>query len=140
MAYEMKTKWTDADVGAFIEAVPDAQMREDAEEIRSMMEKVSGEPAYMWGPSIVGFGTYHYKYASGHQGDAPRLGFAPRKKEIVLYLTCDAERHRAQIDRIGKLRTGKGCIYLKRLADLDREALEQFTADSLAANKAQWPD
>ena len=137
---ENKTKPTEADVGAFIEAVPDPQRREDGRKVRAMMERISGEPAKMWGPSIVGFGRYHYRYDSGHEGDMARTGFSPRAKELVLYLTDGFPRHQALMDRLGKYRTGKSCLYIKRLSDVDESVLEALIAESLDYMREKYPE
>jgi hypothetical protein len=136
---ELKTKPTEISVDAFLDAVPDSGRREDARKVRAMMERVSGEPARMWGPSIVGFGTYHYRYATGHEGDICRIGFSPRAKELVLYLSCDAPRHEALIERLGRHRTGKSCLYVKRLADVDESVLEALVAESLDHMRGKYP-
>src|SRR5688572_10491793 len=127
--YELKTKPTDVTVDNFLDAVPDPQRREDGRKVRAMMERISGEPAKMWGPSIVGFGRYHYRYDSGHEGDMARAGFSPRPKELVLYLTDGFPRHQALMDRLGKYRTGKSCLYIKRLSDVDESVLEALIAE-----------
>ena len=137
---ELKTKPTEVSVDDFFDAVPDPQRREDAKKVRAMMERVSGEPARMWGPSIVGFGTCHYKYDSGHEGDMPRLGFSPRARELVLYITCEFDRYRALMDRLGKYRTGKSCLYIKRLSDVDEAVLEQLAAVSLERLREKYPE
>lgn len=137
---ELKTKPTGAAVDAFLEAVPDAQRREDAKKVRAMMERLSGEPAQMWGPSIVGFGTYHYKYDSGHEGDWARIGFSPRAKELVLYLLGGFPRHQALMDRLGKYKTGKSCLYIKRLADVDLAVLEELIVEALAYMREKYPN
>ena len=95
-----------------------------------MMERLSGEPAQMWGPSIVGFGSYHYKYDSGHEGDMCRLGFSPRKAELVLYVLTDgAAEQEALLARLGKHKTGKCCLYIKKLRDVDEAVLEELTVE-----------
>ncbi|WP_129794108.1 DUF1801 domain-containing protein [Sphingosinicella sp. CPCC 101087] len=137
---ELKTKPSEISVDAFLDAVPDPVRREDARKVRAMMERVSGEPARMWGPAIVGFGTYHYRYASGHEGDMCRIGFSPRAKELVLYLSSDAPRHQALMDRLGRHRTGKSCLYIKRLADVDECVLEALVAESLDHMRGRYPE
>ena len=138
--YELKTKPTEVTVDHFLDAVPDPQRREDGRKVRAMMERISGEPAKMWGPSIVGFGCYHYKYDSGHEGDMARTGFSPRAKELVLYLTGGFPRHQALMDRLGKYRTGKSCLYIKRLADVDESVLEALIAESLDYMREKYPE
>ena len=111
MAYEAKTKVTDASVADFIAAVENPQRRADAETLCALFEEISGQPATMWGPSIIGFGRYHYRYASGHEGDAPRLGFSPRKAQTVLYVMSGAEGQADMIKRLGKVKSSVSCIY-----------------------------
>lgn len=136
---ENKTKQTEASVDDFLEAVPDAQRRDDAKKVRAMFERLSGFPAKMWGPSIVGFGTCHYRYESGREGDMPRLGFSPRAKELVLYLSDDYSRHQPLMDKLGKHRTGKSCLYIKRLTDVDDGVLEQLVRDVLDYLRVKYP-
>ena len=138
--YELKTKPTEVTVDDFLEAVPDPQRREDGRKVRAMMERLSGEPAKMWGPSIVGFGRYHYRYDSGHEGDMARTGFSPRAKELVLYLTDGFPRHQALMGRLGKYRTGKSCLYIKRLSDVDESVLEALIAESLDYMREKYPE
>jgi hypothetical protein len=137
---ENKTKQTEADVGAFLEAVKDPERREDSKAVCAMMERLSGYPPSMWGPSIVGFGSYHYRYESGREGDAPRVGFSPRAKELVLYLMGGFERHGALMEKLGKHRTGKGCLYIKDLAPIDRGVLEQLIAEALDYMRDKYPE
>lgn len=134
-----KTKETDVSVDDFIAAVADSSQRADAENIRAMMEKLSGEPAKMWGPSIVGFGSYHYRYESGREGDMCRIGFSPRKGQTVLYLIDGFEGHSELLARLGKHKTGKSCLYIKRLADVDPAVLKQLCHRSLAYMAEKYP-
>jgi hypothetical protein len=122
---EAKTKPTKSDVDAFIAAVENPVRRDDAMVIRDMMERVTGELATMWGPSIIGCGSYHYQYASGHQGDTCRVGFSPRAAKLVFYVG-DFPEYVALLDRLGKHKTGKGCLYINRLADVDLAVLEDI--------------
>ena len=128
---ENKTKATAASVDDFLDAVPDPQRRADGKVLRALMERLSGEPATLWGPTIVGFGTYHYVYESGREGDMPRLGFSPRASELVLYISGGFPRYGALMERLGKHRTGKSCLYIKRLSDVDMDVLETLCAESL---------
>jgi hypothetical protein len=137
---EIKTKPTAVAVDDFIEAVPHPQRREDARKVRAMMERLSGYPAAMWGPSIVGFGTYHYKYESGHEGDMARIGFSPRKAELVFYVLTDAEDQEARLARLGKHKTGKCCLYIKRLSDVDEAVLEELVVEALAYMREKYPE
>ena len=137
---EIKTKPTPVDVDAFIDGVADEGRREDARRIRAMMERLSGERARMWGPSIVGFGSYHYRYDSGHEGDMCRIGFSPRAKELVLYLLCGADRQSSLLERLGRHRTGKSCLYIKRLSDVNEKVLEELIVDCLEHMRKAYPD
>ena len=115
---------TMSDVEAFLAAIPNDARRADARELCALMEEATGEPPAMWGSSIVGFGRYHYRYESGHEGDAALASFAPRKAATVIYLAADFEHRFADLfARLGPAKTGKGCLYLKRLSDVDRDAL-----------------
>ena len=135
-----KTKATAASVDDFLDAVADPRRRDDAKALRALMERVSGVPAAMWGPSIVGFGRYHYRYDSGHQGDMARIGFSPRARELVLYLDDGGYgRHQGLMDRLGKYRTGKSCLYIKSLDDVDRAVLEQLIVEGLAHMDEKYP-
>ena len=137
---ELKTRPTGVAVDTFLEGVADPGRREDAKQVRAMMERLSGEPATMWGPSIVGFGTYHYKYDSGHEGDMARIGFSPRARELVLYLDDTGyQRHQALMDRLGKYKTGKSCLYIKRLSDVDEAVLEALIVEALAYMREKYP-
>jgi hypothetical protein len=129
---EIKTKPTDASVDAFLEAVAHPVRRADGQAVRAMMARVTGEPAVLWGPSIVGFGRAHYRYASGHEGDACRVGFSPRSAKLVLYVGGFPE-YEALLARLGKHKTSKACLYLTRLADVDPVVLEEITRRSYEA-------
>lgn len=122
---EAKTKPTGVSVDAFLDAVEHSVKRADGHEVRQMMERITGEPAVMWGPSIVGFGTYHYKYASGHEGDMCRVGFSPRAAKLVLYVGGFAD-YEAMLERLGKYKRSKACLYLNKLADVDGVVLEEI--------------
>lgn len=139
MAGENKTKPTGADVGAFLDAVPDPQRRADGKALCAMMERLTGEGPYMYGPSIVGFGSYHYRYDSGHEGDAPRLGFSPRAKELVLYVLADFPECEPLLAQLGKHRIGKSCLYIKKLADVDAGVLEALVTACLAHMDRKFP-
>jgi hypothetical protein len=136
---ETRTKPTEVTADAFIKAVEDPARRADAEAVRAMMERLTGERARMWGPSIVGFGSYHYRYESGHEGTACRLGFSPRKAELVLYVLTGAPEQEALLARLGRHRTGKSCLYVKKLADVDMGVLEEITRGALAHMDARFP-
>ncbi|RHW18771.1 DUF1801 domain-containing protein [Sphingomonas gilva] len=136
---ENKTKPTNASVAAFIEAVEPAQRREDAKTVCALMERLSGEPPVLWGPSIIGFGTCHYRYESGREGDMPRIGFSPRKAQLVLYIVSDFPRYEALMAKLGKYTTGKSCLYIKKLADVDMAVLEELIVASLADTAERYP-
>ena len=132
MASDPKMVPTSADVDAFLEAVPDANRRADANALLELMRSVTGEPPVMWGPSIVGFGSYHYRYESGRTGDAPLAGFSPRKANLVVYLVGGFEdRYPKLLEQLGPHKTGKSCLYLKRLGDVDLDVLRQLIERSM---------
>jgi hypothetical protein len=137
---ENKTKPTSADVGAFLDAVPKDQRRADARRICAMMERLSGEPPVLWGPTIVGFGRCRYEYDSGRKGEMPRIGFSPRASELVLYLVDDFPRYQAIMNRLGKHRTGKSCLYIKKLGDVDEAVLEELIVKALADMREKYPE
>lgn len=131
MAKQNKTVETNLSVEKFIDAVEPEQKRDDCREIIKMMREVSKEEAKMWGTSIVGFGSHHYKYESGHSGDICKIGFAPRKANIVLYMNGIVENHDAELKEMGKVKTGKGCIYINKLSEIDTKILKQLMIKSL---------
>lgn len=137
---EIKTKATEVSVDDFIGAIDNPQRREDAKTIRAMFERLTGEPARMWGPTIIGFGSYRYTYESGHSGTMCRLGFSPRKAELVLYLKTGAAGQDALFARLGKHKTGKACVYIKKLADVDEAVLEEMAAGTLAYMNEKYPE
>ena len=137
---EIKTKPTGVAVDAFIDAVAHPQRREDARRVRAMMERLSGQPAAMWGPSIIGFGSYHYKYDSGREGTMCRLGFSPRKAELVLYVLTEAADQDPLLARLGKHKTGKCCLYIKSLDKVDRDVLEQLIVEELDYMREKYPE
>lgn len=134
-----RTQPTPASVDAFIAAAQPPERSADAQVLRAMMERLSGERATMWGPSIIGFGRYHYTYDSGREGDMARIGFSPRRAELVLYLVDGFPHHGELMARLGKHRTGKSCLYVKRLADIDTDVLEELILGSLAVMDARYP-
>lgn len=127
---------TDANVDEFLAAVPDERRREDGKLLCKILREVTGEPAVMWGSSIVGFGTYRYTYESGRTGDWPLAGFSPRKQHLVVYLMGGyEERHASVLARLGPHKTGKGCLYLKRLTDVDESALRELIERTVRVHK-----
>jgi hypothetical protein len=133
MAKPNKTTETTADVTAFIHSFADSEQKKaDSFRLIELMRKWSGEEPKMWGPSIIGFGTYHYKYASGHEGDAPVLGFSPRKAALTLYVFSPSEDNMHLLEGLGKYKISKACIYVKKLADIDLDVLERLCRYSIA--------
>lgn len=135
---ENKTKATGDDVADFVRNA-DPQKVADSFKLIEIMERLSGEKATMWGPSIIGFGKYHYKYASGHEGDMCRIGFSPRKARFSLYiLSCDSPVQSKLVDQLGKIKKAVACIYFKKLDDLNLEVLEQMIRQSLKETREMW--
>src|SRR5713226_6648744 len=128
-----KTRPTKASVAAFIDALTDQTKRADAKVLVKLMQSATGEKPKMWGPSIIGFGSYHYTYDSGREGDMPLVGFSPRKAATVLYIHTGFSDHPALLAKLGKHTTGKGCLYIKKLADVDQKVLEEMVVKSVAA-------
>ena len=135
-----KTRPSDASVEAFIEAVEHPRRREDARILLELMRRVTGEEPVMWGPSIVGFGRYRYRYASGQEGDWPIAGFSPRKQNLSIYIMTGFEASDALLSRLGKHKTGKSCLYVNKLADVDLEVLETLVRASVAEMKRMYPE
>ncbi len=129
---ENKTKPTGASVRAYIASRATAQQAADCQELMAVLQRVTGAEPVMWGPSIVGYGVYRYTYASGRSGEMPVVGFAVRGRELVVYLMAENDEQRALLDQLGPHRMGKSCLYVKRLADVDVEVLEQLVANSVA--------
>ena len=140
MAAEAKTLPTDASVEAFIAAVENPTRRADARTVCALMAELSGEPPVMWGPSIIGFGSYHYRYGSGREGDFLRIGFSPRKGNLVLYLNPGFEGREGLLARLGKVRTSVACLYINKLADVDLDVLRELTAASLDEMRRRYPE
>jgi hypothetical protein len=136
---DSKTKPTQLSVTAFIDAITDPTRRADAKALIKLMQNAAGEKPKMWGPSIIGFGSYHYKYESGREGDMPLIGFSPRKAASVLYNMICSTDTKALLPKLGKHTTGKGCLYIKKLADVDQQVLEDMIAKSMAAMRKQNP-
>ncbi|MCH7860098.1 DUF1801 domain-containing protein [Sphingomonas sp. NPDC092331] len=136
---ELKTKATEVSVADFIAAVPDEARRADAEAVCAMMARLTGEPPKMWGPSIIGFGSYRYTYDSGRTGEMCRIGFSPRKAELVLYVLDGNADQSEVLNRLGRHKTGKGCLYVKRLADVDADVLEEIVRAKIARMDAAYP-
>lgn len=137
--YEAKTKPTTASVTAYLNAIEDESRRRDCKALAALMRKVTGCRPRMWGESIVGFGSYHYKYASGHEGDSCVLGFSSRKADITVYLVPGFDGVEALLAKLGKHRVGKGCLYLKRLDGVDLAVLEKLLVRSVEETKRRYP-
>jgi hypothetical protein len=134
---ELKTKVNDASVTDFLNSVADEQKRNDSFEILKIMKEASQEEPKMWGSSIVGFGSYHYKGASGREGDWMQIGFSPRKQNITLYIIPGFERYQGLMKKLGKYSTGKSCLYIKKLSDVDMDVLKELMTESLKVMKKQ---
>lgn len=135
---DLKTKPTAVSVEDFIRAVENETRRKDAKTLLAMMKKVTGERPKMWGPSIVGFGEYHYKYESGREGDMLAVGFSPRKANVVLYVLGSLGEDEPLLKKLGPYKHGKSCLYLTDLSKVDLKALEDIVAKSYKAAKAKW--
>ena len=133
-----KTKPTDVSVNDFLDAVESEQRRKDSYRILAMMEGVTGEKAKMWGPSIVGFGSYHYVYPSGNSGDWMLAGFSPRKQALTIYMMAGNARYEEDLKKLGKHKIGKSCLYIKSLDDIDEKVLRSMIKDSIAAVKKRY--
>jgi hypothetical protein len=134
-----KTKPTKVTVAAFIDALTDQTRRADAKALVKLMQSATGEKPKMWGPSIIGFGSCHYKYDSGREGDMPLVGFSPRKPATVLYIMTGFRDSETLLAKLGKHSTGKSCLYVKKLAEVDPKVLEALVVKSLAAMRARYP-
>jgi hypothetical protein len=128
---ENKTKPTDASVEEYIASRASEAQRADCEELMTLLKRITGQEPRMWGPSIVGYGSYRYAYESGRTGEAPLAAFAIRGRDLVVYLEPDEESQRALLPRLGKHSMGKSCLYFRRLSDLDRSVLEQLVVNSI---------
>lgn len=135
---ENKTKPTKISVAAFIATVTNEQQRKDSKELIKLFKALTGKPAKMWGPSIVGFDSYHYVYDSGHEGDAPVIGFSPRKPQIVLYLAPYSGDGGLKA-KLGKYQASKACLYIKKLDDLDRDVFKKLAKTSIAELRKRYP-
>ena len=136
---ELKTKATDASVEAFLNSVADEKKRADAFRVLQIMREETGEELQMWGESMVGFGRYHYQYASGRQGDWPLTAFSPRKASLTIYITPGFDRYGDLLGRLGKFTTSKVCLYVKRLSDIDEAALRELIRQSVQDIQAIYP-
>ena len=136
---ELKTRRNDGDVEAFLNSVEDEKRRKDAFAVLDLMKRVTGEEPEMWGASIVGFGSYHYRYESGREGDWFTAGFSPRKQALTLYIMSGTSKHEELFARLGTYTTGKSCLYIKELEDIDLDVLEKLieaSVDHVSGNRA----
>ncbi|MEM7168682.1 MAG: DUF1801 domain-containing protein [Pseudomonadota bacterium] len=139
MAYQLKTKATSESVTDFIAAIEPAEKKKDCEVLRAMMARASEMPAKMWGPSIVGFGSYDYKTASGHSGTFFLTGFAPRKQALTVYIMPGFNSYGALLEKLGKHKISKSCLYIKKLQDVNLTVLEELVASSVTKMRSLYP-
>ncbi len=135
---ENKTKPTQASVGAFLEALSDEQKKKDCFLLLERIKDITGEKPVLWGPSIIGFGSYHYKYDTGREGDMILTGFSPRAQNISIYIMAGFERYPQLMKKLGKYRTGKSCLYVKRLSDIDLDVLMDLVSASYEHMNAKY--
>ena len=136
---ELKTKQTGASVDEYLDTIEDPRRRDDCMAISALMKKVTKCEPKMWGPSIVGFDSYHYRYETGHEGDACLAGFSSRRPEIVLYIAEGFESRDRLLQQLGKHRAGKVCVYIRRLSDIDVSVLEKLVKASVAEMRKRYP-
>lgn len=137
---EQKTKPTEQSVESFLNKVVDESVRDDCFAIMKLMKRITGSAPKMWGPGIVGFGKYHYKYDSGHEGDACLTGFSPRKQNITLYVMPGFTQRAGLLKKLGKHKAGKGCLYIRKLEDVSEGVLESLILKSVDFLKEKYPD
>lgn len=136
---ELKTQKNDADVEAFIDSIENEKRRADCRAVVEMMAEVTGEPPTMWGDSIIGFGSYHYKYPTGREGDWMATGVSPRKQSLTVYVMTGFARHAALMEKLGRYTIGKSCLYIKKLEDVDTDVLRELVRDSFKrVSKGQY--
>lgn len=140
MPAENKTRPTNVSVSSFIDAIEDETRRKDAKTLVALMRKATGEPPKMWGPAIIGFGSRHYKYESGREGDMPVACFSPRKAATVVYMLTGAPSAEALFAKLGKHTVKKGCLYIRKLADVDQAVLETLIVESVASIRSRYAD
>ncbi|MEH7081702.1 DUF1801 domain-containing protein [Neobacillus drentensis] len=140
MSYQQKTKETEHSVIEFIEQVDSPKKREDAYKLIDIFTETTGFEAKMWGPSIIGFGSYHYKYESGHEGEAPLVGFSPRKAKISLYFAPGETKREELLKNFGKHTTGKACVYINKVADIDVSVLKELITESIQFLQKTYPE
>lgn len=135
-----KTTQNNNSVDDFLNNVENPKRREDSQKVLKLMCELTGEDPKMWGTSIVGFGQYHYKYASGREGDSLKVGFSPRKTALTLYIMGGFDRHKELMEKLGKYKTGKSCLYIKKLEDVDVEILKELIVESVAHIEELYPE
>ena len=136
---ELKTKKTAVSIESFLNTVEDEQKRKDSFVVHKLMQDITGEKGFMWGASIDDYGTYHYKYASGQEVDWMTTGFSPRKNALTLYIMSGFSRYDALMKKLGKFKTGKSCLYVKKLEDIDLDVLKELIAESVKYIKSAYP-
>jgi hypothetical protein len=137
MAAELKTKENKASVTKFLNTIADEKKRKDAFAVAELMKKITKQEAKMWGTAIVGFGSYHYKYASGHEGDMCLIGFSPRKQALVLYIGCKTHGDKDTMKKLGKHKLQGGCLHIKNLDDIDAKVLKELITDCYSGVKKE---
>jgi hypothetical protein len=140
LAKANKTQPEPKSVAAFLAEIEPAARAEEGQVLVDLFARVTGQPPVMWGPSIIGFGSYHYRYESGHQGDSPRVAFSPRKAKLVCYLKLESIGAAPLLARLGKHSTGKGCLYINKLSDIDLDVLEALVTDSYQEMAKAYPN
>ncbi|MFD1848448.1 DUF1801 domain-containing protein [Oceanobacillus bengalensis] len=138
--YELKTKENDQSIIDFIEKIEKPKKREDAYRLLDIFSETTGYSAKMWGTSIIGFGTYHYKYESGHEGDAPLVGFSPRKANFSLYFATGDDKRAELLKDFGKHKTGKACVYINKIADINVDVLKKLINQSVSFLQEMYPN
>lgn len=134
---ENKTQATTASVDDYIAAIADELKRKDTQTLLDLLKKITGDTPVLWGDGIIGFGSYHYQYESGREGDMPLIGFSPRKREFALYIMSGFEQLKAHLNKLGKHKAGKSCLYIKRLSDININALSELMKESVAIIKSE---
>mgnify|MGYP003530781734 FL=1 len=134
---ENKTQASTANVDDFIASITDDAKRNDSQTLIDLLKKISVEPPVLWGENIIGFGSYHYQYESGREGDMPLIGFSPRKREFAIYIMSGFEQLQVQLAKLGKHKTGKSCLYIKRLSDIQINILEELMKESVTIIKSE---
>jgi len=137
---EPKTKPTDQSVDEFLKKVESPNKREDSYEILKLMKEVTQEEPRMWGDTIVGFGSYHYKYESGREGDSMLTGFSPRKQRFSIYIMPGFENYEELLKKLGEFKTGKVCLYVNKLKDVDKDVLKELVSESVKYMKEKYPN